>query len=66
VCVQSSELGPPPPSEQAIVAPPSRTQVGEPHSLVGEGVGGTQSNSGDWTDTLVVYIYSNPFTVYVI
>ena len=61
--VPSSELDPPPPTPQTKVAPPlaPRTQVGGTHSLPGEGVGGPYSDEG--TESLVLYVYYNPFTV---
>ncbi len=51
---------PPPPPSQASVSPPLVPKWGEPHSLVGEGVGGTQFNRQD--RTLVLYIVESLYS----
>ncbi len=61
--VPSSELGPPPRTPQAKAAPPWTLgpKWGGTHSLPWEGVGGPNSDEG--TESLVLYVYYDPFTV---
>ena len=64
VSVPSSELGPPTPYTASEVAPPlaPRTQVGGDTFASGGGsVGGPNSDEGK--ESLVLYVYYNPFTV---
>jgi hypothetical protein len=49
VSVPSSELGPPPPTQESVSLPLYPKGGREKHSLAGEGVGGP--NSDDWTES---------------